>query len=77
MQFTCQLKNISNFIYNYNMQNVISLQEVRIKKKINEAYKNLKEVRTLISYGHYDKVKEAVRLEKTIDKLEIKLLELI
>ena len=71
------IKKIHNSIYNYSMQNVISLQEIRLKKEINKAYKNLKETRTLISYGHYDKVQEALELEDTIFNLEKQLIDII
>ena len=59
------------------MQNVISLQEIRIKRKINKAYEKLKNIRTLISYGEYEKVNEAYQLENEILNLEGQLLELI
>ena len=59
------------------MQNVISLQEIRIKRKIKQAYIKLKEVRTLISYGDYERVKEAYQIESDILKLEKELIVLI
>ena len=59
------------------MYNVISLQEMRIKKKINQAYEDLKEVRTMIAYGHYERVTEARELENLITGLESDLIKLI
>jgi len=59
------------------MPNVISLQEIRIKKNIKKAYTKLKEVRTLIAYGEYERVSEAHRLENEILDLEEQLLELV
>lgn len=57
--------------------NVISFKEESLKKKIKKAYESLKEVRTLISYGHYDRVQEALELENTIGDLEEELLILV
>jgi len=59
------------------MQNIINLDEHRLKKKINKAYEVLREVRMLISYGDYERVQEAIDIEKTINNLEIELMELI
>ena len=59
------------------MQNVISLQESRIKRDIKKAYTKLKEVRTLISYGSYEMVEEANELENKILDLEEQLLDLV
>ena len=59
------------------MENVISLQERRLKKQIKKAYEDLKEIRTLISYGHYERTSEAIELEDQIVVLENQLLQLI
>jgi len=59
------------------MENVISLQERRLKKQIKKAYEDLKEIRTLISYGHYERTHEAIELEDQIVVLENQLLQLV
>lgn len=76
MQRVCQLKKQLYTYYNYSM-NVISFKEESLKKRIKRASESLKEVRTLISYGHYERVEEARELENKIDTLEKELLDLI
>jgi flagellar biosynthesis/type III secretory pathway ATPase len=59
------------------MRNVISLEEILLKRKIKEATESLKDVRTLISYGIYEKTADAKRLELEISNLEESLEKLI
>tara|TARA_R110000824_G_scaffold67377_2_gene174441 strand:+ start:1994 stop:2191 length:198 start_codon:yes stop_codon:yes gene_type:complete len=59
------------------MNNIVSFKEMSLKKKIKLADEKLKEVRTLISYGHYEMVKEARQLENEIADLESELIKLI
>ena len=57
------------------MRNVISLEEILLKRKIKEATESLKDV--LISYGIYEKTVDAKRLELEILNLEESLEKLI
>jgi hypothetical protein len=59
------------------MKNIICLQEFKIKKQLNKAYKDLTDVRLLISYGEHEKVEDARKIEKQIVDLESKLEKLI
>ena len=59
------------------MRNVISLEEILLKRKIKEATESLKDVRILISYGIYEKTVDAKRLELEILNLEESLEKLI
>ena len=56
---------------------IINLEEVRIRRAIKEAEKNLSALRILISNGEYDKVAEAMELEAIIVDLEDSLIKLI
>jgi len=59
------------------MNNIICLQEFRIKKQLNKAHRDLTDVRLLISHGEHDMVESARRIEKEILDLEVQLLQLI
>jgi hypothetical protein len=59
------------------MPKVICIDEERIRRAIREAEEDLYELRTLISYGEYERVGEAMEIEGMIITLENKLVELI
>jgi predicted esterase len=59
------------------MPKVISIEEERIRRAICNAEKQLQNTRTLISYGDYDRVAEALELEELISALENRLINLI
>ena len=59
------------------MKNIICLQEFRLKKQLSRAYKDLTDVRILISHGEHEKVEEAQKIQNKISDLESKLEKLI
>tara|TARA_R100000152_G_C6721367_1_gene147323 strand:+ start:678 stop:872 length:195 start_codon:yes stop_codon:yes gene_type:complete len=58
------------------MKNVICLQEYRLKKQLTQAYRELTDVRTLISSGDHHMIEDAIRIENKIVYLEDELLSL-
>jgi hypothetical protein len=59
------------------MAKIINFDEERIMRALNRAEDELRSTRTLISYGDYEYIEQAIELETKIRGLEQELIELI